>query len=181
MVDADSKPATLREEFTAVYAKIGKLRVEKKTGRYQLEYNCRQASDQYSSAVYERLKSESRHRRKVLAREKRVEDLKSKVFATIDAETQTRGRNNELVVRVAGEVARRSRITDERARLILSMDALDMFVVVIIKPLGYMMDQLRSGITNLVWDGFHSACEELMHPAVRTSRPCLLILFPPLV
>lgn len=156
-VDADLKFGCPREELTATSAMIGKLSAEVQTGRDQLKYNRRRAVDQYSRAVDERLKPKSSHSREVLALEKSVEELKSKAFAAVDAETLTGEKNTEPAVRLAGEDTRPSRITYAWARVITCMDGLCTGVDAIIMRLSDVMDQLRLDLTNLVRDNPRSS------------------------
>lgn len=122
--DAESRLASVRKELQAASAMIGKLRAEVQTIRDPLDYNLCRARGLYSSGVDERWKAESSHRRQELAWERRVGYLESKVSAAVDAKTQTRKRNTELAVRIAGEDTRRSRTTDAWDRVVGSKDGL---------------------------------------------------------
>lgn len=77
LVDAESKLALLREEFTVANVMIVKLRAEVQMDRDEVEYNRRRARDRYYGAVEDRLRSESTQRRDVLTWGKHVEDLES--------------------------------------------------------------------------------------------------------
>lgn len=123
-IETELKFVSPREELAAVNAKIGELRAEMQTGRYQLAYNRRRASDQSYRAVDDRLKSQSSHRGEMLVWKERVEGLESKVSAAVDAGAQTRESNMELTVRLAVENTRRSLLNDARARVIANMDVL---------------------------------------------------------
>lgn len=141
-VNAESKFASLCEDLDVASAMIDKLCGKLETGRDQAEYNRCRASDQYSRSVDERLS------------------------AAVDAETQTPKRNTELVVRLAGEAARRSRITDSRARVMPSLDGLGMDAEAIVMRSGDLMDKMRLDLTALFRESLRAACDEFINLAV---------------
>lgn len=73
------------------------------TGCNQIDLDLQQASAQYTRTVYDRLPAESGHHRDVFPRRKRVNDLKPKLFAAVDAKAQVREQSYELTVRLSGE------------------------------------------------------------------------------
>lgn len=132
-------------------------------GRDQLKYNRRRASDHYFNGVDELMEVESSYCHEVLAWERRVGVLESKVSAAVDAETHPRTRNIELAVFLTDEDTRRSRIADGRACVVASMNGLGTDVQTIFVRMEDMMEKLWLDLTALIWVGPRAACGELIN------------------
>lgn len=133
--------------------------------RDQLEYNLCWVSDHYSPVVDEASTAESSHNRMVRARMMRVVDSESKVSAAVEAEMKTRKTDSELTNRFACEDTERARITDARARVVASVDGLDINVKAIVVWMGQMMDELWADLSGLIRDGPRGDCEERINLA----------------